>query len=794
MALRPTLRRLAAWAVVLTLAATHAATPAKVVEISSVLSNPWQGLDTFDLVPFGDELINSVPFENQGVIFLRNAPLTNRPAGQFTNSLGAPGLPPAKNFPFQRGYFSADNKLTNQGQWLNSSGSKMVVDVAASGRVFVWNDGGSFVNSGASIDSFGGLIRNSAFVENCPAGPACGSANRNATFVNGNESRISNLSVEIGGGQIEYGQILNVNPTNLTAFPVISVLENSGIGGFIFNESGSTLVNRGAGAIVLNRDGGVITARHHSLIPNIAPGAIVNQDGAEFINRQGHVGLSNGGSFTNIAATFNNDGGGVTISTNSTLRNQNLASFNNRAGVVSIESKGSLTNQAQATFLNTSGAQLISSGSISNRGSGTHLTNEAGALIRVDGFGGVNSVISNAAGATLTSTGAGTTFNLRNGLLLNTGTGTTLINADGATFNGFTGSRISNEAGATIRNDGARFDLYPNSQFTNTSGASLINAAGGAMTNGGEFTNNQRGTLFSNDAGGRFGNYDGNLFNVGGATLRNSGAGTRFDNGAFFASRALLVNSGVDSQLLNEAGALLRNDAVGTIVNESNASFINAARLVNEGLIRNSADFVVSATGVIEGTGTYIQTAGTTTANGTITQGTFDCQGGTVNGTARITATTFLHYAKACDLDTGNSTGTLTLDGGAAGVAFEGTLNIEIAGLFDHDILRVLSGGIHFITASIHFIFEGYEPAAGDTFDFLDGMFDGTYSFSYEGLNAGYGFELARDANGHLGLHTLAVPGGGGGSVPLPGTLLLALLGLGAMGAFGLARARSGAG
>ena len=302
------------------------------------------------------------------------------------------------------------------------------------------------------------------------------------------------------------------------------------------------------------------------------------------------------------------------------------------------------------------------------------------------------------------------------------------------------------------------------------------------MTNGGNFTNTQRGSLFSNEPDGAFGNYDGSFSNVGGATLRNSGG---FYNGAFFTSSSLLVNSGADSLLLNESGALLVNSGAGSrLLNES------GALLANQGLIRNSAEFVVRTEARVDGNGTYLQTAGVTTANGFIVQGTFDCQGGTVNGAGHISAPN-LSIGKGCSVDPGNSPGTLTLDGGAAGVEFDGILNIEIAGLFDHDVLRVLSGGIHFDAASLRFLFEGYEPAVGDGFDFLDGAFDGTFSFSYEGLREGYQFELARNALGHLGLRTLAVPGGGGGSVPLPGTVVLALLGLGALRLLPTGRARS---
>jgi hypothetical protein len=136
----------------------------------------------------------------------------------------------------------------------------------------------------------------------------------------------------------------------------------------------------------------------------------------------------------------------------------------------------------------------------------------------------------------------------------------------------------------------------------------------------------------------------------------------------------------------------------------------------------------------------------------------------------------------------GNSIGTLTLDGSqAGGVAFCGELDVEVAGLGSFDILKVL-GAVHFDTcgAKVKFIFVGgYTPNAGDTFDFLDGVFDGTFSFTYEGLDDGYAFRL--DENGNL--VTVQTPGPG--AVPVPGSLLLTLFGLGGLGFARRARERA---
>jgi len=119
---------------------------------------------------------------------------------------------------------------------------------------------------------------------------------------------------------------------------------------------------------------------------------------------------------------------------------------------------------------------------------------------------------------------------------------------------------------------------------------------------------------------------------------------------------------------------------------------------------------------------------------------------------------------------------------------FDGELDIEIAGLGNFDILRVL-GGIHFGgTSRINFIFEGYTPQAGDTFHFLDAdFFDGNLSFLFEGLGAGYEFRLSDAGNGNLDFLTLRAPANG--SAPEPGPALLLSLGLGWLG---LARARRG--
>ena len=63
----------------------------------------------------------------------------------------------------------------------------------------------------------------------------------------------------------------------------------------------------------------------------------------------------------------------------------------------------------------------------------------------------------------------------------------------------------------------------------------------------------------------------------------------------------------------------------------------SGSSLVNDGQIFNDGGFTIDVGGALSGAGTYAQTAGTTTVNGTFAQSDILISGGSLGGTGQIT-------------------------------------------------------------------------------------------------------------------------------------------------------------
>ena len=303
------------------------------------------------------------------------------------------------------------------------------------------------------------------------------------------------------------------------------------------------------------------------------------------------------------------------------------------------------------------------------------------------------------------------------------------------------------------------------------------------MLNNNSFVDNA-GTL-SNLATGTINN---NTFGYGpGSLLRNSGTlsnfGTLNNNSSGYGAGSRLVNS----NSLSNYGTLNNNsDSYGsaTLTNKLGATLSNSGTLnnpgsiINDGAITNTGAFTVTSTGIVNGAGTFTQTAGITTVDGELSGSSVTFSGGIVTGTGIVDPPNSIVIGASAIVKPGLSIGTLTFQGDTQ---FGGELDIEIGGASFYDILSVV-GAIHFLPGSeIKFIFEGYDPLMGDSFQFLDSdVLDGfsNLRFLFEGLGPGFDFQLSDAGDGNLAFETLEAPGGSGGDVPEPGTALLVALGL----------------
>ena len=170
-----------------------------------------------------------------------------------------------------------------------------------------------------------------------------------------------------------------------------------------------------------------------------------------------------------------------------------------------------------------------------------------------------------------------------------------------------------------------------------------------------------------------------------------------------------------------------------------------------------------------------MQTGGSSTIDGDLTQQVVDFQDGTLGGSGSLAATGAggVHIGAGVVVNPGNSTGTLTF---GSDTVFNGTLEVEIVDLFDFDLLDVLGTASFGTGSAISFLFDaGYAPMVGDEFEFLTstalaGLSNVSYSVS--GLACCFGIQVFVDAEEDLRLRI----------VPEPASLALAVTGLALLG------------
>jgi hypothetical protein len=255
-----------------------------------------------------------------------------------------------------------------------------------------------------------------------------------------------------------------------------------------------------------------------------------------------------------------------------------------------------------------------------------------------------------------------------------------------------------------------------------------------------------------------------------GATLNNYGSlGT--SSNSFGSSLINLTSAGT---LNNFAGATLRLSNLSNTGTLTNAGTLNnTARLTNAGTLMN--------TGVIAGfpsdspSDSYVQTAGQTINNGTLSQsGGVDIQGGSLRGTGTINASV-VSVSGGATVSPGTATtfGTLTINGD---LQSGGDLMFRIGGggAGQFDVLAIhgmafLNGG----TIGVNFV--NFTPVAGSSWDFLSataitGL--NTLSFAVNGLSS----NLTHVFNYSNGVETLTVY-----SVPEPSSFLLLVFAFGGL-------------
>ncbi|MCF2948894.1 autotransporter-associated beta strand repeat-containing protein [Paraglaciecola aquimarina] len=201
----------------------------------------------------------------------------------------------------------------------------------------------------------------------------------------------------------------------------------------------------------------------------------------------------------------------------------------------------------------------------------------------------------------------------------------------------------------------------------------------------------------------------------------------------------------------------------------------------------------IGSSGSIHNQGVFTQVSGQTIVDGTLKQGSFDIQGGSISGSGIVKANKVI-VGENASINPGNSPGTLILTGD---LDLNGTLTTEIYSASVHDMLFV--EGILALTDTSNFDFmfdNNYQVSDGDSFKFLNAFnfdfgtalnFDDWFdmdAFSVDGLAAGIDWSITYfDGSGlqessYMSLLLSDNRSTGSTGVSAPGTLVILALGL----------------
>lgn len=437
----------------------------------------------------------------------------------------------------------------------------------------------------------------------------------------------------------------------------------------------------------------------------------------------------------------------------------------NGAGSLGILNYGSIVNRSGAQIIDGLGFNNKASSILSNAGTlefaelenGGSITNSAGALL-------VASTLNNNFG-TLNNSGALTSSQFSNFSTVNNAAGTLdvggflsyglVTNSAGAqmTING----NAINKDGATLSNDGTLNNL---GSFVN--GGQLLNTTNGILNNKSSLTNTQ--TLMNSGTMNNSGSLENlGLFQIGNGGIVNNTGGIGNTQGGVFTvlNGGILNNSGT---LINDFTSALTTAAGSSVVNTGNMSLGGTVGI--GGNLRNNGTITMLA-GPITGDpptqtpapALLITSTGKLSGTGTVNQGLFGFgvinQGIMAPGDPGGIFTIQGNYQQT-------STGMLEIFLGGIGAGEFGQLDItggaDLSGTLDVEL------------------FAGFDPQSGEIFEILEsgGITNLDFmSMLFPTLPDGLFFKLDKEGN-NLFLDVMGGTGGGGGtSVPEPGTDVL---------------------
>ena len=619
------------------------------------------------------------------------------------------------------------------------------VNVNATGSLNLWTSPSS-INS--TLSNYGIIAVDAATT----AGGAMTNYAGGVINVNG-----SSLSLQAGGAYTNNGAInLNSATLELAGSGTVSV---GGSGTLNMNGSGSGIVSTAAGQTFDNGAGhtiqgggtiepyaltneGSIIANIQSSLLLVTPSSSVTNSG--LMTATGGAGLIlQTGNITNTGGMISANGANSFVAVvypSTTLTGGTVEAVN--GGEIQLDSvtQGATLNAGASSNLTLIGAQVTGgavnvnatgtlnlwtspssiNSTLSNYGAivvdaattvGGAMTNYSGGVISVNG-----SSLSLQAGGTYTNNGA---INLNSATLKLQGSGTVSLSGSGTLnmngsgsgiFSTAAGQTFDNGAGHTIQGGGTIEPYALTNEGTITAaGSALLTIDSTSITNDGTFGVEAGSALALGSS--PFSNYSGNTLT----------GGTYAVAGAFEFQGADIVTNQADLQLseswyiangLGGSGTtnLTENGTNGSFDLQNGAVFGTSQQFTNEGNVIVGPGSTFDA--LASGSSAYLQTAGTTLVDGTLT-GNVDLEGGSLSGSGEVDGNLY----NAMAVDPGDAPGTLLISGNYTQTA-GGVLNIELLNAVVYDQLKVLGSAQLGGTADVTLL-PGYVLDDGDVFTIL---------------------------------------------------------------------------
>jgi fibronectin-binding autotransporter adhesin len=592
--------------------------------------------------------------------------------------------------------------------WSESTGDTLTNQETIQGAGHIGNGQMTLINSG-TIDA-----NQSAGMTIQPNG---GTTNTGTIEVGGGATlNISGTTVANAGGTISSNaSVLQVTNTTinggavtLTGASNLQLLNGTIQNGALTNSSTGTIESVGGttntlGGTINNPAGGILKLDNGSAL-HLLTGAYPTL---------GAVQLNSTGNSTQLvingAATLS--GGSVTMSNNPNNYIWSEAAGDTLTNQETIQGSGNIGN-GQMTLVNSgtinanqSNTLLVQTNAFTNNGT---LQVSSGSLLHVEGgiFTNFNPITKTLTGGTYNTSG---TLEIDN---LGSAGGEIVTNAANIVLNGSSSTFVDSGSKNVLSN-----------LATNAPGSSFTVSGGRTFTTAGNFTNN--GSLVVG-SGSNF-TVNGSLTNFSGTTLTggiyNVSGTLQFNSANIVTNAANITLNGTSSQILNQSSA---NGIANFATNAAGGAFtIQGGRtFTTVGSFSNAGAFTIGtgSTFTIGGTGSYTQTAGTTTDDGTLTlpsAGKLNLNSGSLFGLGAITGA----VASSGAITPGNSatsTGILK-DTGAYTQNSGGTLNIAINGTtagtsYDqfNPSTAVLNGTLNITRPT------GFVPTVGSTFKIMN--------------------------------------------------------------------------